>query len=1128
MGITYFVESVWQFGLLFLAQSTLLILLAFLVVRLCRLGDAAVLSVVYRSTMLAVLVSPLVTMAMMHSHVDGWWPAEPAQQSVAQSSGSGSSELLPTQTDWTPAADEPLQEQPQAVFSEPFVSMADDQATARPEGLPSDPGRNALAGSEPSVEPSQASGPLTRSWQFVGKSAFVAVWLVVSFYLLIRHLRAYRSLQRSLRRSVPAHAEIQQLCDRMAEELNVNPPRVVCSPYFDSPFLTGIRDPVIHLSSEDEIRISDNFDGNVRDVLAHELAHLKRHDVLVAMLNHVALSLFFFQPLLWRLVVLIEGTAEDVCDDYAVGLGASREGYARRLVDLAERCDFPLGSAVGIASGNSMLKHRVMRIMDSGRSLSIQAGVATRLSAATISFAAVLIAAMSFTPETIVAAAPPVESVRPDEKTEDASKPAAQPVPIVESSVDEVPLSVIRGTILGGNGPLAGAEVYWWRSRVYDDAPMQPVRVVTDQNGTFELKRTPPSADQVAIWDMREEMVIRAEGYAFERTSPRKFGALTAIEPDRPGQNAQLPGPGEPVQLNPEGPKVSGRLIDIDGQPIAGASVRIRWFSKRWFRIRNGGIVSSRPVNPEPDTEEDRIRDVASVVNSIPQVPLLDALPKVNTDTEGRFQLNELPADCFFELLVERSGFESTNLVVRNDGGNEAVTVPQEEGFDHNPPTKLYPPEFDAVIGPASAVIGKITDVDTGLPIVGALVQTNRVNNQRVTSTRERQHWMATTDAAGNYRIDGLPAGDGNQFLAHGPRTLPYIPTAAKADESNRQKSVNGTYQIDFQLKQGVWAEGRAYDANTDEPFQGSISYYWFRNRELEAKYAGCSQARLDGRNFTDSIGHYRIPVLPTPGVIAFSTENRDHARMSVYSRGYGEFDLAKYRSPDGKFPYYDTNPTYLMPGNYNRLALVDPQPNEDVMKADLPIAKANPIAVTILNPDGQPATAELEIYGGNERFGWRDKQPQGFVVEDLLPDQRRKVFAFDRSRGLIGGVIVEHGEGKEFTIKLAAAGRVHGRLIDKDDTPITDVTISMEYSDFQSDDDTAMWANVEGKHYAPTEILVGNDGRFEVLGMSPQWKYSARVESSNRFIGQAFRALVIQAGEDRDLGNITIEKPSD
>ena len=52
---------------------------------------------------------------------------------------------------------------------------------------------------------------------------------------------------------------------------------------------------------------------------------------------------------------------------------------------------------------------------------------------------------------------------------------------------------------------------------------------------------------------------------------------------------------------------------------------------------------------------------------------------------QGRFQLNGLPADCSFELLVERKGFESTNIVVRNDAGDEMIVVPQAEGFRLQP-----------------------------------------------------------------------------------------------------------------------------------------------------------------------------------------------------------------------------------------------------------------------------------------------------------------------------------------------------------------------------------------------------------------------------------------------------------
>ncbi|QDV44539.1 Protease HtpX [Stieleria neptunia] len=1133
MNAFSWIESVWQIGMLYAVQSTILILGVMAVVRLCRVRDAAVLSMIYRFTMVAVVVSPLVTVGMKQAQVDGWWPVTPTQEVAAEANTSFSTRAIAMPNEFATSGDVPPQRiENEAVPNEPVALAASDLQPVFDVPPPNELAGVEDVGDETILTTIDATATAGAGAFFVCRTIAVAAWLVVSLALLIRHGRAFLSLRRSLRRSVPASSEIQALCDQMARDLQATSPRVICSPYFESPFLSGVWNPIIHLCSDDVGMMESSDDAEIRDVLAHELAHLKRHDLIVRMVNHAVLSLLFFQPLLWRLVDWIEGTAEDVCDDFALGLGASRQCYARRLVDLAERCDFPLGSAVGIASGNSMLQHRVKRIMEDGRRLSTAAGTKAKWSAAAVSVAAVLIAGLSFTPAAIVSAGPPrdlaIAQPETDESTQLPEEKLAKTDATAETPTSaEVPLGVIRGTILGSDGPKAGADVYWWRSRVYDDDPMKPVKVTTDENGKFELKRTAPAPDQVGVWEMSELMVVRAKGYAFNTASPRKFGSATGFNPDWPEQNSQLPKPGATFQLNKEGPAVSGKLVDIEGQPIENASVRIRWFSKRWFRNSGGGIQNSRPKNPVPETEEDLIRDVNRLVNTIEQVPLRDALPRATTDAEGRFRLTELPADCFFELLIERDGFESTTLVVRNDGGENVVTVPQAEGYAHKPPTKLYPPNFEAVIGPSSVVMGTVTDAETGQPISDALVKTNLVNNQKLTSTRERQHWMTRTDKDGRFRIDGLPAGNGNRLIVHGPKNEPYIPVEAIASESTGMPA-NRTYKIDFKLKRGIWAEGRAYEAETNEPFQGTIAYYWFRNRDLETTYPGKIRVDVDGQNYTDADGNYRIPVLPTAGVIAFSTGNRDHARMAVYPRGYGEFELIKYRNANGGYPYYDTAPSFLIPGNYNRVALVDPNSEESVVRVDLPIRKSQPIPVTILDPGGKPATAKLEIYGGNERWGWQDKMPKDFVVEDLLPDERRKVFAFDRTRDLIGGTIVEHGEGKQFEIKLSAAGRVHGRLIDADGEPITDGELIIEWGDLRRDDRTAIWARVEGKRYAPSKIIPDDDGRFEVLGLSPEWQYSARVSRDNRMIGRAFRSLVIQPGEDRDLGDITIESSND
>ena len=80
-----------------------------------------------------------------------------------------------------------------------------------------------------------------------------------------------------------------------------------------------------------------------------------------------------------------------------------------------------------------------------------------------------------------------------------------------------------------------------------------------------------------------------------------------------------------------------GRLIDIEGQS------RLRGQPFVFVGSRNAGYETRRasrflrPDKPEPDTEADLIRDVASVVNTIAQMPLRNAMPKATTDAAGTF-----------------------------------------------------------------------------------------------------------------------------------------------------------------------------------------------------------------------------------------------------------------------------------------------------------------------------------------------------------------------------------------------------------------------------------------------------------------------------------------------------------
>ncbi len=69
-------------------------------------------------------------------------------------------------------------------------------------------------------------------------------------------------------------------------------------------------------------------------VLAHELAHIRRYDYLVNMLQILAETLFFYQPAVWWISSRIRDERELCCDDLAVEICGDAVGYARALAKL--------------------------------------------------------------------------------------------------------------------------------------------------------------------------------------------------------------------------------------------------------------------------------------------------------------------------------------------------------------------------------------------------------------------------------------------------------------------------------------------------------------------------------------------------------------------------------------------------------------------------------------------------------------------------------------------------------------------------------------------------------------------------------------------------------------------------
>lgn len=88
-------------------------------------------------------------------------------------------------------------------------------------------------------------------------------------------------------------------------------------------------------------------DSRVHAVLAHELAHIGRHDWLVQIGAEVVRALYWFNPLFWIACRRLRRESEHACDDAVLRLGVTPSDYALHLVDVARSCR---GSALPVAA----------------------------------------------------------------------------------------------------------------------------------------------------------------------------------------------------------------------------------------------------------------------------------------------------------------------------------------------------------------------------------------------------------------------------------------------------------------------------------------------------------------------------------------------------------------------------------------------------------------------------------------------------------------------------------------------------------------------------------------------------------------------------------------------------------
>jgi beta-lactamase regulating signal transducer with metallopeptidase domain len=128
-------------------------------------------------------------------------------------------------------------------------------------------------------------------------------------------------------------------------------------------------------------------------IIAHEVAHVRRHDASIALAAHLNRAMFWFHPLAWWLEGKLAVTAEHACDEAAARAIAAPGRYAEILVEMADVVRRSRGrltlQAVGV-NGAGLLNSRIDRLLrgdafaSASRGRKIAVGIGCVLAIATV------------------------------------------------------------------------------------------------------------------------------------------------------------------------------------------------------------------------------------------------------------------------------------------------------------------------------------------------------------------------------------------------------------------------------------------------------------------------------------------------------------------------------------------------------------------------------------------------------------------------------------------------------------------------------------------------------------------------------------------------------------------------
>lgn len=329
--------------------------------------------------------------------------------------------------------------------SEPVAAVGGIDLPAMPESgrfdreLISEEEGAALAGSEQGDQLA-ATAPRFPRMRRIALQVFFWIWFAGVVSLSMWHLVGWTLSQKLRERGISASDEVLMLVEKMALRLGVHRAiEVRQTSRATTPMVIGWIKPALVLPVR---LLAEIAPRELEAVLAHELAHIRRHDYLLNLMQTVVETLMFYHPAVWWVSGRIRREREFCADDLALQVCEGYEVYAQSLVVVAETAVAPAPHAVA-ATGGSLL-HRVHRVLHfpeepSPLPWSARCSAVTGLTAAIGLGIAMMAVAQNRGPEETQSAIAADISAEAGDATESGQEPETPVDPVREANAAGVP-----------------------------------------------------------------------------------------------------------------------------------------------------------------------------------------------------------------------------------------------------------------------------------------------------------------------------------------------------------------------------------------------------------------------------------------------------------------------------------------------------------------------------------------------------------------------------------------------------------------------------------------------------------------------------------------------------------------